>query len=363
MRIGVVGCGRIAQTFHLPFLSDMKNIEIGALCDVSKELVSRLGKKYNVPRIYTDYTRLIADGEVDAIINSTPDPFHKDVSIAAMESGLDVLVEKPIALAASDAEEMIAVAKRKSRILMVGYMKRYDPIMKFALQEFQEDCHYIRVHNFFGLMDTIRSEIYELEMGDIPEEQKKQASLLLNTQVTQQIGEVDSRLMSLYQYMLGICCHDTNMLRTIFGDPLRVLKTEIWGNNVSEAGFSSPSVLSILEFGDNIRCAFEFSLCKQRFWDEAIVSFSPTKIVELRWPNPYLKNSPTELRVIKGKDVISHTIVTGNYESSYKRELAEFVTCVEKRKQPTTSGPDAKRDIEVITAILKSYMENRSINL
>ena len=369
MRIGVIGCGRIAQTFHLPHLSEIEGVEIAALSDVNIKVASNLARKYNVLNVYADYNDLITKSKVDAILNLTPNPFHKEVSIKAMRSGISVLTEKPMALTVSDGQKIIDVSKEEDVILMVGYHKRYDPIVGAAQAAFQglKDCNFIRVHIFANVLfaDAFGiDEIYKFEKGLIPKIVQKKEAIMTDSQVKQQFGTISAQLKTTYLLLLGVCCHDINMFRFLLGEPTRILKTEVWDRNVSGAPFALPSVISLLEFKNNARCVFEFSTCwRQRFWDETITAYSPTKMVEVRYPFNFLRNFPTELRSTEGTDNVICTGLTSSYHSAYKKELLYFVDCLEKKREPITSGLDAKRDIEIVSSIVESYLKNRTQSL
>ena len=97
LRVGVVGCGQIAQTMHLPYLKRLPQIELVALADLSASLVNAVADHYGVERRYTDYRQLLEQADVEAVFVATRD--HAPVSIAAARAGKHVMSEKPIACA------------------------------------------------------------------------------------------------------------------------------------------------------------------------------------------------------------------------------------------------------------------------
>src|SRR6185503_2045450 len=126
LRVGVVGCGTVAQIMWLPNLRQLdEQFELKAICDLSPGLIETLGRYYNVSRRFQDYRDLVAE-DLDLVIVLTPGS-HAAPAIAAMEAGKHVIVEKPMCFTLREADAIIAASSRHGRLLMVAYMKRYDP--------------------------------------------------------------------------------------------------------------------------------------------------------------------------------------------------------------------------------------------
>ena len=128
IRWGILGTGNIAHQFArgLTVVDDAELIAVGSR---SKESADRFGDEFRVPHRHSSYEALANDPEVDAIYVSTPHPFHKANTILCLEGGKAVLCEKPFALNAAEAEEMIALARRKGLFLMEAMWTRFTPVM------------------------------------------------------------------------------------------------------------------------------------------------------------------------------------------------------------------------------------------
>lgn len=126
-RVGIIGCGGIANGKHLPSLSRQSKVEIVAFCDIIKERADEAAEKYgnNEATVYTDYTELLKDQSIDIIHVLTPNDVHAEISIAALEAGKHVMCEKPMAKTAADAKRMVEAAKRTGKKLTIGYDNRY----------------------------------------------------------------------------------------------------------------------------------------------------------------------------------------------------------------------------------------------
>lgn len=127
VRLCVIGVGWVAQVFHLPTLKKFKDVEIVAVCDLDKARAATIADHYGVPRYYTDYLQLLDKEDLEAVIVCTPTDLHKPVTMAALEAGRDVFVEKPIARRYDEAVEMAEYAKKQKRKLMVGMNNRFRP--------------------------------------------------------------------------------------------------------------------------------------------------------------------------------------------------------------------------------------------
>ena len=126
LRVGVIGCGSIAQHRHLPEYKSNKNVELIAVCDINEERAQAVAEKYGV-KAYTSYEELLESGSVDAVSVCTPNYLHAPISIAALKSGIHVLCEKPMATSKEEAEAMIAAAKESGKKLMIGHNQRFVP--------------------------------------------------------------------------------------------------------------------------------------------------------------------------------------------------------------------------------------------
>lgn len=127
VRIGIIGCGGIANGKHLPSLSRLSNVEIVAFCDIVEDRAHLAIKEYGAPgaKAYADYTKLLADATIVVIHVCTPNISHAEITIAALEAGKHVMCEKPMAKTAADARRMLAAAKKSGKKLTIGYQSRH----------------------------------------------------------------------------------------------------------------------------------------------------------------------------------------------------------------------------------------------
>ncbi|WP_140421068.1 Gfo/Idh/MocA family protein, partial [Bacillus cereus] len=120
LKVGIIGCGSIAQHRHLPEYEANPYVQIVAVCDSNKKRAKKIANNYGV-NMYTDYNELINCEELDAVSVCTPNHLHASISIAALQAGIHVLCEKPMATSKADAEMMIGAAEKSGKKLMIGH--------------------------------------------------------------------------------------------------------------------------------------------------------------------------------------------------------------------------------------------------
>ncbi|MEA4832506.1 MAG: Gfo/Idh/MocA family oxidoreductase [Oscillospiraceae bacterium] len=126
VRIGIIGCGGIANGKHLPALTQIPNVEIVAYCDINEEAARRTKSCFgpDSAAVYVDYRKLLEDKSIDVVHVLTPNRHHSYISVEAMEAGKHVMCEKPMATSYEEAKKMVDTAKRTGKLLTIGYQNR-----------------------------------------------------------------------------------------------------------------------------------------------------------------------------------------------------------------------------------------------
>jgi predicted dehydrogenase len=132
LRVGVLGCGPIAQAAHFESCTKARNAELYAICDVADDLRNRMAATHAPARSFGDYDAMLADPELEAVIIATSDAFHVPAAMRALQAGKHVLCEKPLATNIEEAESLRALVKSSGLTLQVGHMKRYDAGLQAA---------------------------------------------------------------------------------------------------------------------------------------------------------------------------------------------------------------------------------------
>ncbi|HOZ49299.1 MAG TPA: Gfo/Idh/MocA family oxidoreductase [Candidatus Hydrogenedentes bacterium] len=131
VRVGIIGCGRIADLHHLGYAEEPR-AEVVAVCDVDADAVARRRDEWRVAKGYQDYRELLADPEIDAVEILTPQTIHEPMAIAAIEAGKHVAVQKPMTIGLESANRMIAAARRASSVFKVTDNYVFYPPIRLA---------------------------------------------------------------------------------------------------------------------------------------------------------------------------------------------------------------------------------------
>lgn len=123
--IGVIGVGSISE-FHLKPYANHPDVNIVGICDLNEERAQTVAKQYEGATAYTHYRDLLADPAIDAVSICTWNNSHAEISIAALQAGKHVLVEKPLCRTVEEALQVQAAVEATGKILQVGFVRRYD---------------------------------------------------------------------------------------------------------------------------------------------------------------------------------------------------------------------------------------------
>lgn len=127
LKVGIVGCGGIANGKHMPSLAKLKTVEMVAFCDIVVEKAEKAAKEFGTAdaKVYSDYKQLLKDKSIDVIHVCTPNKSHADITVDSLEAGKHVMCEKPMAKTAADARRMVEAAKKTGKKLTIGYQNRF----------------------------------------------------------------------------------------------------------------------------------------------------------------------------------------------------------------------------------------------
>ena len=126
LRVGIIGCGFIANQKHLPALKVIDEVELIAFCDLIEEKAQKLKEDFpKIENVITDYKVALSDPEVDAVYVLTPNFAHYTVTMDALKAGKHVFCEKPITVNYALSCEMAEEAARQNKILNIGVCNRY----------------------------------------------------------------------------------------------------------------------------------------------------------------------------------------------------------------------------------------------
>jgi predicted dehydrogenase len=345
LKVGVVGCGQIAQIAHIPYILELPNLELVAVCDISKKVAEAVAGKYGIRHCFTNYLDLVNLPELDIVCICNKD--HAPVAIAAMNAGKHVITEKPMAFNLKECDQMIAAAHANNVKLMVAYMKRYDPAYEWALRKFKDiqNLRLIRVHDFGGTY-TINNKIYDLFVGDdIPAVEIQKSREHEYEAMLKAIGKENADLYETFSLLMYNCSHDAIVLHEAFGLAGKIQHVELFDT----------FVVAVLNYGPHTRCIWETGLIPDRTeWDECITAYGSNRMIEVKFPFPYLKNANTQITMneMEGETCVTKQVLV-SYDEAFKREWRHFYGCIVNGEEPITNGEKGRRDIAFLIDLLK----------
>jgi len=137
IKVGIIGCGGIANGKHMPSLAKVADCEMVAFCDIIPERAEKAAKDYGVEgaKVYTDYRELLKDETIDVVHVCTPNRSHSFITVDALEAGKHVMCEKPMAINSAEAKKMLDAAARTGKKLSIGYQSRFRPDAQYMKEE------------------------------------------------------------------------------------------------------------------------------------------------------------------------------------------------------------------------------------
>lgn len=126
LKAAVIGAGIISEYCHLPGYA-ANGIRVTGLCDLAEDRANEVAGRFDIPRTYRDWREMLRAEQPDVVSICTPNTFHEEQAVAALEAGAHVLCEKPVATSVAAAERMFAAAGSAGRILMAGQSHRFTP--------------------------------------------------------------------------------------------------------------------------------------------------------------------------------------------------------------------------------------------
>jgi predicted dehydrogenase len=349
-RVGVVGCGLVAQAMHLPHLVELSDrFEVAALCDVRADVAAGCAERYGRPSVHSRWQDLLAE-PLDAIVIATSGD-HAPLAIAALDAGVHVFVEKPMALCSRDAEAMVRSAESAGAILMVGTMRRYDPAFGRVAELLPEinDLRLVKVTTLespIGPYVSHRPLISTAAPGvgtiaDVADSEREAIDAAL--------GDADEQTRFGYRWiLLDSLVHELNVLQGLLGPP----------SEICSVAMDRQCVSINLRFGD-VECHFSWvDLPGIARYRQEFGFYSPDEWLTLEFPSPFLRNMPGRVLVEGGEPGTPHNWLREevvSYDEAFSLELVEFSDCIRSGRQAVTSGRDGLRDMYLMEAIARAH--------
>jgi len=353
IRMGVIGCGAIAQVHHLPNLHDLPDLfDVTAVCDVSPGAAAFVARKFNVPAQFTDYRDLLAS-DVEAVLLCQSDP-KTAVAVAALDAGKHLFIEKPMCFSLEEVDAISAARARSGKVGQVGYMKVYDPAYEYAKAavDGMNNIRFVQVNHLHPNNDLHMRQFDIRRFNDIPAGVFEATRAAREAARRTAIGDVPPYVERAFFMLSGSMIHDLYGMRTMLGLPSRIVSSDIW--------FDGRAFSTTLEYPNGARCVASW-VDLPDLWDfqESLEVYGDDKRVIINYPTGFARGLLTQCIVqgVNEQGVTYKQEPALDWESAFSRELRHFYTCVRDGVTCRTPVESARDDIGLIIDIVKQYLK------
>lgn len=148
LKVAIVGCGSIAHLHADSYKKLGDRVELVACCDIEEEKAKAFAERFGFAKYYTDESKMLAECELDAVNVCTWNAAHKECTVLALNAGVNVLCEKPMAMNTAEALEMKECAEKNGKLLMIGFVRRHGidaaTALDFIDKGFLGDIYYVK---------------------------------------------------------------------------------------------------------------------------------------------------------------------------------------------------------------------------
>ena len=350
IKVGLIGLGEVAQLMHLPLLADDQRFEIAAITDVSPSLVDHIATRYGVPTRHVSAEALVADPNLDAVFILTPDYLHAPLLEKAIKAGKHVFIEKPAALTAAELKPLIELDKTNSKIVFVGYMRRFAPAF-LELKKWlpaREEIRHVRIRDLIResqfFVDQTRNIFKPTDVpADLIADGRAKTQALLKSVM----GEAQPDQLRAYQVLTGLSSHSFSAMRELFGSPLKV---------AAARQHRGENVLVMFDYG-SFTALYEAVIHDVARFDAGIEVLTLNQHLKMNYDTPYVRNLPTRLEITtSGPNSTGTEIIGPFYEDAFRVELGAFHHAVTTGKKPKTLLSDSLADLELFAEVGQHFL-------
>ena len=365
VRLGVIGLGTVAQAVHLPLLGRHRDrFQVTAVCDLSAELSAAVSERFGLGAAARcrSAAELLDGGLVDAVLILTSGS-HGAVAAAALERGLAVLCEKPLAYTLAEADELAAVAGRTGARLQLGYMKLYDPAVRRAAAELASSGHRLRAVEVTVLHPSGASQLEHAGLAAPPGDVPAAATAALLEQTSrlrdQALGPAAGDLGRLYtEVLLGSVVHDLAVVRLLAGGVERVEHADAWPDGAVE----SVAVEAVCPGGVRLGLRWHY-LDRYPAYREEVRVHHEQGSIELVFPSPYLLHAPTVLTVTERDGDAAQERSSRSTVEAFEQELLAFHGLVTEGRPPAAGIAEGRADILTCQRIVRRLAAGQDVGL
>ncbi|CZR68713.1 uncharacterized protein PAC_18612 [Phialocephala subalpina] len=354
--VGIIGCGEVCQTVHLPTLGHLSDyFQVTYLCDVSSDALRHCKKKVagQEPETTRDVAKLCASPSVDVVFITNSNEYHAAHAIIALQHNKHVLLEKPASITIRDADAIIAAESKSHGKVFVGYMRRYAAAFVDAIEEIGgvEKILYARVRDIIGpnsiFVDqsgTFPKKFSDFAPADTEDITNRNTELLTQALEVECGVEQTDETKRFWRILGGLGSHDLSAMREALGMP----------TSVKGVSYNFPFWNVLFQY-PGFAVSYESGMDQVPRFDAHIEIYSAKKTVRVQYDTPYVKGLPTTLHICENVDgAYKESMIRRTYEDAYTLEIMELYKMIVEGKQIKTTAADAKKDLEIFGMIMKA---------
>ncbi|NQT33652.1 Gfo/Idh/MocA family oxidoreductase [bacterium] len=324
IQVAIIGAGGISQVSHIPNLAADPSAKLVAVCDTDAGRAATLADRFDIPSWYDEPERMFRNEDIDCVVIATPTISHLPLCQLALESDVDVMIEKPFARNLAEATKMVGIAERTGKILMVGMNHR-----------FRDDTEHLKNlvdGDELGEIITVRAGwLKRLGVWGRPywftDPKLAGGGVLL---------DLGLQMLDLVFYLLGF----PPVVKTVGSISHKVLELEV-----------EDTASAIIQFANEVTFTLNVSWANCDREDIAYMFFSGSQGVA--------SLNPLRLTRRQGNRVVEMTPPgLGDdvelYRRSFRLEVAHFIDCVRERAEPLSSAKEALAVYEVVDQLYQS---------
>ncbi|MEU3711141.1 Gfo/Idh/MocA family oxidoreductase [Streptomyces catenulae] len=355
IRVGVLGCGMIAQLMHLPYLTALRErFDVTAVCDRSFDLAEAVAQRFRVPRVYASLPEML-DGspEIDAVAVLNAD--HVEPVLLSLRRSKHVFTEKPLGYTVAETEEVAAAGDAAGVTVMVGYMKRYDSGVRRGLAEIARLTRPLAARLEIVVGPDYGNWIIPELARIVRSPQPPPGSDTRRERVRQEIPGSRDAALETYMDMFGVWSHDINLLRAAFPASPDSIKA-----HASEDG---TLLTASLRWADGPQCTFLGASTALHRFEESLTVWGEDRTVRLDVSNPFLRDAPSTVRIWRDEPAAGpgaprggavEEVVTGAHDEAFRAQWEHFHECVTTGRRPLTDARGAVLDTRLMRDIVRA---------
>lgn len=345
IRVGIIGCGKVAAEHHLPALRRVPGARVVTAVDVDPARLNRVADRFGIEQRLADYRMLLERDDIDLVAVLTSTPSHAELGLAVLDAGKHMFMEKPATLTLADGERLVERAARSSRLSMVGYNLRRH---RLALR-----MREIVASGALGQIHAVRSAYTHWRSSDdVPEWHRTRAlggGVVLNEAVHhfdlwrfllgREVARISSCTLPSSEYEDQVCVVAARMSDGVLASGVFALKT-------------SPHC-EVEIFGEAGRLYLSF----HRFDGLAFYS-NRTHAGSLAHRMKHLFSS-----LQAAPEIIGNLRRGGDMEDTYRAQWQHFIDCVREGRPPECSLTDGNRATQIALAAVEAGVKQHPVSI